>query len=57
MDWDKELADGGDADTASVADTEMEPVDLDMREAEVEAKSKDRHTGSSATPTAHRAVA
>ena len=44
MDWDKELADGGDADTASVADTKMEPVDLDMREAEVEAKSKDIDT-------------
>jgi TATA-binding protein-associated factor len=41
MDWDKELADGGDGETSSVADTKVEPMDMDARGTEPNMKPVD----------------
>lgn len=39
MDWDKELADGTDGETLSVADTKTEPIDVEIRDAEHDVKA------------------
>ncbi|KAF8590478.1 SNF2 chromatin remodeling protein [Ramaria rubella] len=36
MDWDKELADGGDGETSSIADTKVESADVDMHDGDFE---------------------
>jgi TATA-binding protein-associated factor len=38
MDWDKELADGGDGEASSAADTKVESVDAEIRDAEPDIK-------------------
>lgn len=53
MDWDKELADGGDGETSSVADTKVEPVDMEMRDTEpiVKPAELDKHDIAHPMPT------